>query len=413
MWACVFFLLPINRALPLAPRTLWFAVILLLIAIPIISLRAARPLYPGIWAFAGYASVVAILTSTKTSTIEQNLFVGMQLFILLGFGVFALTASAVTEPKFVERVSGAFLIGQSLSAIAAVLQVLGQSALGAQAVHGRAPGLAGHPNSLGLLSCIAILLALQILVATRKFRVFVIAALSANMLALFASGSLSSFMAVAIGLLVFILCRREHVGKLTIGGIAFAVTLWLVGRFSGIVDYLPSVVQRYRQVTGQTDAESSWEFRMRTYDFAWSKVVEEPFFGNGLNAESSGTFNGITVTHNLVLRGWYQGGAFLAVAFALIVAAVLIVAARAIVRKEHGAEAAILVAIIAFALTSAFFEQRDYWLPLLFAWASISAAQIKLRQVTSPLSLDHQVRKPTPLLRHRSSSSNSTVAAGL
>ncbi len=395
LWATVAIALPLNRALPPAPRTIWFVLILVSIAVPFFSAKPARPLYPAVWVFAAYASIVATFTATKQSTVAQNLFVGAQLVALLGFGVFSLTSCVRNDPRFAVRVAGAFLIGQSVSALAAISQVLGQQFLGVASMNGRAPGLAGHPNSLGILASVAILLALHFSVHTRKFRLLTIVALATNVLALFASGSLSSFMALGAGLLVFTFCKREHLTRLVVSGFIFLVALWGLTYYVGVFNYLPSVAKRYQQVTGQTDAESSWGFRMRTYEFAWQRVVDEPLFGTGLGSESSGTFNGITVTHNLILRGWYQGGLLLALALTIIIVSIALVAIHAIARRQHGVEAAILVAVAAFALTSAFFEQRDYWLPLLLAWASISSGFAGVRGSDRPASLQIAAR-PSP-----------------
>ncbi|ORA46311.1 hypothetical protein BST22_22175 [Mycolicibacterium chubuense] len=303
----------------------------------------------------------------------------MQLFVLLGLGVFAVTAYALKDTGFVARVSVAFLAGQTVSSAAAVMQVLGRPFLGVEALQGRALGMAGHPNTLGLMACVGILVALQILLSCRRRRILTVIALAANVAALFASGSLSSFLAVSAGFLVWVLCMRQRLGKLAIGAIAFMAGLWLVFSSTGIAQYLPSVLERYRQVTGQTSADGSWEIRIRTYDFAWQRIMEDPIFGNGLGASASGTYNGITVTHNIFLRSWFQGGIFLAAALGLLLVAVLAVTLKSIYLKRYAAETSIIVALITFALTSAFFEQRDYWLPILIAWGSISAAEIKRR----------------------------------
>jgi O-antigen ligase len=369
--------LPFNQQLPSAPRALWFACVVALIAIPMLFMHGGRrPLYPAVWVFAGYAAIVAILTATKEATTAENLFVGSQLVLLVGFGPFAMTANALIDPKFVQRVSVAFLIGQFLSDIAAISQRLSLSLVESRPFWGRAYGLAEHPDTFGLLSCLAILIALQFLLNTRKFRSLALIALAANIMALIASGTLSAMMALLIGLAVTIVTRRDHAGKMALSGIACAVFLWLVGRISGIFNYLPSVQQRYLEVMGQSKLDSSLEGRILTYRFAWSKIIDDPITGIGLNYKYSETTNGAAV-HNVFLRAWYQGGIFLATAIALIVIAVLIVALKTMIEKVHGGEASVLVAIFAFALTSSYFEQRQFWLPVIVAWGSISAAAIK------------------------------------
>jgi O-antigen ligase len=382
LWSAVAFAVPINYVLPSAIRTLWFVAIMGLIGFQVLFLRVARPLYPAIWVLAGFASLVAILTATDTSTIEENLFVGVQLIVLLGFGVFVLTANAITDQKFVQRVSVAFLIGESSSAAVAVFQLLGRSLFASGAVNGRAQGLAEHPNTLGLTAAVASLLALRILFVTRRSRVLVIGALILNLMALGASGSLSSMIAFALGVVVLIVCFRYHLLQIALGAIGFALVVWVVGTFSGLIRYLPSLTERYKQVTGQTAAEGSWALRKRTLDFAWGRIIEEPSFGNGLSARAGGSFNGVTTVHNLVLRGWYQGGVLLGIALAAITIAVLVVAVRAMIRREHGGEASILVAIFVFASMSPVLEQRHYWLMILMAWASISASLASRRRAT-------------------------------
>lgn len=375
----VAFVLPFNQQLPSAPRALWFACVLLLIGVPMLFMQVGRrPLYPAVWIFGAYAAIVAVLTATKEATVQENLFVGSQLVLLVGFGPFAMTANVLADPKFVQRVSVAFLIGQFLSDIAAVSQLLGVSIVGSEPVWGRAFGLAEHPDTLGFMSCLAILIALQFLLATRKYRLLALTALAASIMALIASGAVSAMMALAIGLVVLIIARRDRLGKIALSAIACTVVLWLAGRFSGVFTYLPSVQGRYLEVTGQTESDSSWEFRVLTYRFAWSRIVDEPISGVGLGAKYSETI-ARAATHNVFLRAWYQGGIILATAITAIVIAVLIIAIKAMIEKEHEAEASVLVAIFAFALTSSFFEQRQFWLPVLVAWGSISASIIKKR----------------------------------
>ena len=379
--------LPFNHTLPSAPRALWFVCVVALICAPVLLMRAGRPLYPAVWAFAGFSSVVTILVATKAATVDENLFVGSQLALLVGVGPFAMTANVLVDPKFVQRVSVAFLAGQSVSAVTAILQLLGRPVLGSEPLQGRAYGLAEHPNSLGYLACLAILIALNMLLAKRRYQMPLFGALAANIIALVASGSVGAMAALAMGLAVLMVSRRDQLGKMALGGVVCAIMLVLIGKLSGVFTYLPSVTGRYGQVMGQTESVSSWGLRTLTYEFAWRGISQEPIFGVGLSSKYSGTYNGITLIHNVFLRAWYQGGILLAIAIALIVAAVLIVSLRGMIRKEDGGEISVLVAIFAVALTSALFEQRHFWLPVLVAWASISAAAVK--QKTAVLPPDH------------------------
>lgn len=377
LWSGIAFAVPMNYALPGAARLLWLFAIMVTISVSVLFLRLARPIYPAVWVLAGYASIVATLTATKATAMTDNLFVGAQLVVLLGFGPFVLAFNASSDPRFAQRVGVAFLVGQTLSASVAVSQLLGLSIKVPGAVFGvafgRAAGLTEHPNTLGLMACIAILLALQILRLGHRHRLVTLAVIAINLLGLFASGSLTALLALVIGFVVAALCMRDYLGRMAITSAIFAAALGLIVSVSGILDYLPSLSERYAQVVSRSENTSSWEARKQTYEFAWNKISEDAVFGNGLSTGSSGTFDGVITVHNMVLRSWYQGGIFLGMAFALVILAALALTVRAIITKQYGCEVSIIVAILVYGALSPLFEQRHFWIPILIAWASISA----------------------------------------
>lgn len=381
LWSFIAITLPAYRAFPDPIKLISFAGLYLLLAISVVAKRVRQPLYAGVWIFAGYSSCVAILTATNQATIKENLVVGGQLAVLLGFAVFVMTANAALDPRFIPRVSAAFLIGQTASSLAGIAQVLGQPVFGREASFGRAPGLSGHPNALGIMACVAILLCLYIATSFIRFRVAALIMLAANIGGILSTGSLSALMSLSVGVLVLLVCMRESLMKLALGAATFIPLLWLIASSTGYLKFFRSPQDRYLQVTGQVDAESTWEIRQRTYSFAWDEIKKEPIFGNGLGGEYGGTYDGITLTHNIFLRAWYQGGIFLAISIACILMALLLIGIRAVTKKTNAAEVSVLVAVMTFALTSAFFEQPDYWMPVLVAWASISAAEDKLCRV--------------------------------
>lgn len=376
LWCGVAAAVPLNYALPGIARALWFITIMSLICVPILFVRVARPLYPVIWIFGGFASLLAVVTATKSAEVTENLFVGAQLFILLGLASFVLTYEALRDPRFVNRVAVAFVVGQTLSASVAVVQLLGLSIrvpgfiYGAE--YGRASGLTEHPNTLGIMACIAVLVTLKISVSTRRLRGLVLLALATNVLGIVASGSFTAMLALGVGLVVLVVCMRDSLGRMALWGIACTVFLGLVVTATGAIDYFPSLSARYAQVTGSSET-SSWAARQLTYDYAWRSIAESPLIGNGLGAQSSGTYNGVITVHNMILRSWFQGGPFLGVAFALIVVGMGVAITKAMLRRRHGTEAALIAAVLMYAAVSPLFEQRHFWLPLLMAWASMSA----------------------------------------
>ncbi|WP_187589873.1 O-antigen ligase family protein [Gordonia sp. OPL2] len=377
-WSVIAFLLPMYRQLPDAARVLWFAGVFSLIVGSAVFLRLARPLFPGVWLFAGLASAIAVLTATDTATIPENAFVGAQLFAVLGLAVFVMTANVRRSRNFVAAFSLSFLAGQSASSLAGIAQAAGFDVLGIETVQGRAAGLSSHPNVLGLMSSIAILVCLTMLLrgapqlGTSFARVALGALTVVNVGGLLSTGSLSSMMSAGIGVLVTVAVMRDRIKHFVLAVVATAASLWFVAEFTSVFNTFRSPADRYLQVTGQTTADSTWDIRKLTYEYAWQSIKEAPLFGRGLPAEYGGTYDGITLTHNIFLRAWFQGGVLLAIAVGAIIIAIAVAAIRAVVRKQHGGAAGVLVTIAAFALTSAFFEQPDYWLPAIVAWAAIS-----------------------------------------
>jgi O-antigen ligase len=347
-----------------------------LICASMLTMRVARPVFPGIWIFAGFASVIAAATSTRSADVAENLFVGTQLLILLGFGSFVLTYNAVRDPKFAQCVSVAFLTGQTLSAGVAVAQLLGSSVEVPGFIYGeaygRASGLTEHPNTLGLMACIAALITFKISIGGGKIRSILILALVINILGIVASGSITAMLSLCIGFLVLVVCMRDRLGRMALWGLALTTILASTATMTGIISYFPSLTARYAQITGSS-GNSSWAARQLTYEYAWDRITESPILGNGLSTQTSGTFNGIITVHNMVLRSWFQGGVFLGVAFAVIVLAMIVIVIRAMIHKECGVESAVIAAILVYGAVSPLFEQRHFWVPLLVAWASISA----------------------------------------
>ncbi|UOG21052.1 O-antigen ligase family protein [Gordonia amicalis] len=351
---------------------LWFGCVVALILLQLIFGRLAYPRFSAVWIFSGYASVSAILTATNEASVSQNLFVGFQLLLMLGLCPFVMTYNARHRPSFVTKIAIAFIIGQTASSVVALFQLGGASVAGYQAVYGRAPGLAAHPNALGVLASLAIVICLVGVVRTASWqRIGFLVGLFANLAGLLATGSISALVSCSVGLAVVTLCMRDQLWAVLKWAATGLLATWIVAVVLNLSDRFQSPIDRYLQVSGQTDSQSSWEIRLRTYEFVWSAIGDHPFFGNGLAPQFGGTFNGTTVTHNLVLRAWFQGGFLLAAASVAILVAFMIVIVQSIMRKSDAASAGILITAGAFALTSAFFEQADYWLPVIVAWAAL------------------------------------------
>lgn len=422
-WTAVAMLLPVNRALPTEARTAWFFLVFGLIFVSAITIRVSTPLFPLVWLYAGVASTAAVLTATNSGTIGDNIFVGAQLVALIGFGPFVMTANSLYAPYFVRSVTTAFMISQSVSSIAGMTQLFGYPVLGIEMpLEGRAPGLTSHPNAMGFMASVAVIVSLGAMLRYSRHRFVFLVILFVNLGGLLSTGSLSALMATALGVIAVIVTHRDHFGYALAAIGLVSVLAWLISKSSSALGYFHSPADRYMQVTGQTSADSSWQIRERTYMFAWSRIQDDPLFGNGLSTRFGGTFNGTTVTHSFPLRSWYQGGVLLGIAAIVIVLSVLVVVVWCCFEKRHAVPCGVLVSVMAFALTSAFFEQPDYWLPVLLAWSVISIGQAdrkgrmwrdvshvgapKTLQPSLPLPIAYD-RAPVSLFRMRNSGQGS------
>lgn len=364
---------PVYRELPGNVARGWTAAVLLLIVGVILFGGGRRPTCTLAWLLTGYGAATAVVTATGLGgSVPSNFGVGVQLFVLLGLGPFAMTGLVASRPGLVARVVVAFLVAQTVSAAAAVVQMLGYEVAGTTTVNGRAPGLAGHPNLLGMMSVVALVLCVDALLRGGQRTKLVLAVGAINVLGLLATGSLSALAAAVLGLLVVATVHRVRPGRLilvtagTVAALALALNLTPLG---GLVN---TPLDRYLQVTGQTRAQSTLQIREGTYDYALAWITDHPLAGVGLSSNEAATYDSLTVVHNVLLRAWYQGGGFLALGIAAIIVGGAVIAWRCVRDRRDGAAAGVIVGSVAYALTSAFFEQAYYWLPVLLAVAVVS-----------------------------------------
>lgn len=376
LWVLLALPLPLYRVLPGAIANLWTYGSLGMIVLVLLLARGSKPKWPGVWLFAGAASLVAGVVSSGTSGLAATMPVALQFFVLVGLGPFALRGSVTRDPRLLTRVSVSFTVAQTVSSIVGVLQLLGVSVLGYSAVYGRSPGLAGHPNVLGVMGSIAVLLCTHVLVTkSRMPRLWVIVALAINTAGLLSTGSLSSMFACAFGVLFVLWVNRVRIAKVLWALAVGLCGLWAALLNPGVAQYFRSPADRFFQVTGQTDDVSTLEIRLNTFQAAWTRIQIDPFMGKGIDSGQSASY-GSTAVHNLFLHAWYQGGLALAAAMACILIAVLVFLVHALRARSFALAAGILVTVLSYALTSAFFEQAYYWLPVIVAWASLSTHPI-------------------------------------
>ncbi|MDD7930057.1 O-antigen ligase family protein [Microbacterium thalli] len=378
--------IPIYRVLPGNISGLWTTVTLGLLVATVLLGLGGRPKWFGIWVYAGYAALAASVTSSGASGLSATLPVAIQLFIIIGIGPFAVAGLIQKNPRLLVAACISFLVTQTASGIAGIAQLFGADVLGWIQVNERSPGLAGHPNVLGVMSALAILVAVSVLLGrhTRGLgRASVLTVLCLNAGALISTGSLSSMSACVAGVIVLLYVYGYRLLRILFAATLTVLVLWAVLSTPFVSAVLRDPVQRFFQVTGQTQYTSTLEIRSETYESAWESIQRDPFLGRGIDAENAAAREFGTVVHNVFLRSWYQGGLLLAIAIAVILVSVLVLVVKAVAARNNGLAVGVIVVMMSYALTSAFFEQPYYWLPVLAAWATLPAGSMTSAGVTS------------------------------
>lgn len=372
VWIAIIAIVPIHRLLMVyGTPQLPYLILAVIVACALLG-RMKVPPAAGVWVFALVSIPLAAVIAGTSSSVLSSTYVGVKLGLLVGLTPFVLRYYAVERESFTRYAIAAFLTVQSISAAVGIVQLTGASVAGLSANAGRANGLAVHPNVLGIMAAIAILVAFVLTHRTTgRNRSLAWAVIILNVVALIGSGSLSSMLSLAAGAVVLLIATRATT-KTVLRVCAAAVVCSALALALG---YDPSVAidpveGRVNTVLGlSNDGVASLSIREATYDFAIESIRNDPLIGVGMDSMHEGTFNGLTVVHNYLLRSWYQGGILLFATFAIISIAMLGMIGRSILTTRNGLQSAVIAAVIAFGLTSAFYDQQQYWLPLLFAVA--------------------------------------------
>lgn len=381
VWIVFAAAIPIQRWLPPELIDLIDKGVLGLLLISLLFGLVSKPKLSWVWLVALVVVPLAAFLSGRTSSVAASMNVGLQLAILCAIAPFALAFHVRQDSQFVRRVASAFLTVQTFSALLGIVQLAGIETLGARAIFGRSTGLAGHPNVLGFMAAIALTACLGILISKNaRLRPAVLISLLINGVVLVGTGSLSAMLAAVVALTIVMIVSRTAVMVLVASVLALtALTGFLVlaGFDAGIL--LSFVEYRVGVVTGTGASDggaASLDTRGLTYAWAWNYLATNPLIGVGLDPMFAGTYDGITVVHNFLLRAWYQGGLLFA-AWMLVAALALVIGIvlPAIAKGRNALPAAIIAGTLTFAWTSAFYTQVQYWLPLLLAVGMIPIAR--------------------------------------
>jgi O-antigen ligase len=360
--------LPIARWLPQPYANLWLLLAFAVIVATFLTLRVAAPWGAHMWALVSCGLIIAALASAPYAVLpNKHWTVAVQLVIWSGLAPFAVTGLIRSVPGLATCAIRAFVFVQTLSALAALEQARGGDVLGVAALYGRSSGLSGHANILGMFAGITLILLVHHLFSHSS--ALAVLALVVNAGALLTSGSISAMAAFAGGMAVYLIASRVGVAKV-FGLLGIGILLIAVAtRFAAISDHFKTPGERFLQVTGQTSEISTGKIRLETMDYAWRHIQARPFGGYGLDDRSGATVDQLTLTHNLLLRAWFQGGIAGFLAFFIVFVASMVLIIQALRRQQPAISGGVLTIMWTFALTAATFQQAYFWLPLLSAWA--------------------------------------------
>lgn len=235
---------------------------------------------------------------------------------------------AGTTTRRVHRVVDAWLIGAALSAAVGALDILGVTRFGASltsvdfvAFADRASGLTQHPNHLGLVSAMALPVAIAQFSAAGRSRGLVgLVIVPLLLIGVVESGSRGALLAAAAGVaLVFAIgssatLRRRTALLVLAPVVAFVALVSTVGG-SG----LTGAVTAERFSGGGAALESNQE-RLLTLRESVDQVVENPLVGSG--------FSVVRTAHNVYLQVFQAGGVLALAAFVGLAGAVVLRARR-------------------------------------------------------------------------------------
>ena len=393
IWIVTIGLLPIYRYL----TAIGFGYISLLVLIFLVGSVAMgrRSRDPGtdFWIVIAVLILSASIFSGFATNFRDTLSVGIVFALMLALAPSVLRFH-MHFAGFQKKSLAAFLIVQTISSIAGLSQLFGLT-ISTREFKGRISGLGDHPNVLGLMCSLAVLLCLYLLLdkGVRLQRWGVILVLLINLVALIFTGSLSSLMALSGGLLVLFAATPAVLGFVIPALVVLLTGFALAGLLGFSLLRLASpILHRINVVTGKSDGVASLDVRQATYDFAWSSIVRRPLIGVGMDSANEGTYNGSTVVHNYILRAFYQGGIILGVTIIIISCYLIFLVLRAMADRRDAGPAAVILAVLVFAMTSAFYDQQQYWLLLIFSASAIEFSQRTVKSAQRNSDLVHKAR---------------------
>ncbi|MDB6427904.1 O-antigen ligase family protein [Curtobacterium sp. 20TX0008] len=332
------------------------------------------------------AAIAVIISSYQSSHFMESLLVGLRLLYVFSIWQWSLRRVLVDTSR-VEQIIRAFLLGAAMSSLAAIMQIAFHFDIpGSLVIFGRASGLQGHPNGQGGVLAVALPMALA-LTFRKNGRASALLYLTLSVVGLILSGSVTGMLGAAVGAVVVVLAGRKKILKIVVLVAAGLCVTLLVQNLDRLFPGAASPLKRLADTTGNGVGDSTLTARLLTDQFAWQRINEHPFGSVGLAAADGVTYDGQTLTHNLLLLSWYQGGPLLVAAVVLASAAALLAAVRYLRMGQWHIGTVLTAGVLAalvFAMTGPVLYDRWFWFPLLVSIAAHRQASTTNRDENRP-----------------------------
>lgn len=305
----------------------------------------------------------------------------------------------------VQNALVAWVCSVAVSSSGAVAQFFyGDVVPGGAVAWGRMTGFTGHFNVLGGLAATAFVPALMLAVDSPRRGLRFIGTISTALIGagLLLSGSVGGLLAATVATMVWLALRGVSVRVLVSGAVVVASALVLMSATGSTNS--PSPIDRIERVTSAEEAGAGTGgtvyTRIEGYSLAWSRVVEQPLVGVGLDPESSlDILEGHSV-HNLLLGPWFTAGVLGLIGIVMLIASAFTTGLRVLRHsplQDRSFAAALLASLAAFI-------QHGMGEPILFVRYGWFPTALLIALYSQQVRARGRVSQPTssgrPALRH-------------
>ncbi len=257
-----------------------------------------------------------------------------------------------------------FIIGSVISSLASILV----STTSGISNGDRVSGFAGHPVFFGILSGLALSIALVSFPKTLILQIFHVLGIAtiAYALALSASSTGFSFIVLTFFVIIFRDLFSLKIGRLlriTIFCLLSLLAFWNLDIFAySRARLFQSLNPSTGFSTNAVSGTSTLEARVFSIRYGWEKILESPIFGNGMDV--SGRITDVNLEpHNFFIIGWQSGG-ILVLSVMIIFSFFSFKALLSAVQKNELANIIIILVSWLALLTSPLLYERSVITPL-------------------------------------------------